>query len=78
MSLMMSIAVLFFPRDVLDEIWDFTESVSGGFLPILPRNGKKIETNLNQNYYIYYIFNKRNSSPFALVVHSIKIAVVNV
>ena len=25
----------FFPRDVLDEIWDLTESVSKGFLPTL-------------------------------------------
>ena len=25
----------FFPRDVLDEIWDLIESVSEGFLPTL-------------------------------------------
>ena len=32
MSLMASFcAVLFFPRDVLDEIWDLVESVSEGF-----------------------------------------------
>ena len=28
----------FFPRDVLDEIWDLIESVSEGFLPTLDCN----------------------------------------
>ena len=31
MSLMMSFCADFFPRDVLDEIWDLIESVSEGF-----------------------------------------------
>ena len=31
-SLMASFCAVFFPLDVLDEIWDVTESVSGGFL----------------------------------------------
>ena len=31
-SLMASFVLSFFPLDVLDEIWDLTESVSGGFL----------------------------------------------
>ena len=31
-SLMASFALSFFPLDVLDEIWDFIESVSEGFL----------------------------------------------
>ena len=30
MSLMASFVLSFFPRDVLDEIWDLIESVSGG------------------------------------------------
>ena len=30
-SLMASFVLSFFPLDVLDEIWDLTESVSGGF-----------------------------------------------
>ena len=32
MSLMASFVLSFFPLDVLDEIWDVTESVSEGFL----------------------------------------------
>ena len=32
MSLMASFVLSFFPLDVLDEIWDLIESVSGGFL----------------------------------------------
>ena len=31
-SLMASYVLSFFPLDVLDEIWDLIESVSGGFL----------------------------------------------
>ena len=31
-SLMASFVLSFFPLDVLDEIWDVIESVSGGFL----------------------------------------------
>ena len=31
-SLMASFVLFFFPLDVLDEIWDFSESVSEGFL----------------------------------------------
>ena len=31
-SLMASFCAVFFPLDVLDEIWDVTESVSEGFL----------------------------------------------
>ena len=31
MSLMASFCAVIFPRDVLDEIWDLTESVSEGF-----------------------------------------------
>ena len=31
MSLMASFCASFFPRDVLDEIWDLIESVSEGF-----------------------------------------------
>ena len=31
MSLMASFSAAFFPRDVLDEIWDLIESVSEGF-----------------------------------------------
>ena len=31
MSLMASFLLSFFPRDVLDEIWDLIESVSEGF-----------------------------------------------
>ena len=31
MSLMVSFVLSFFPRDVLDEIWDLIESVSEGF-----------------------------------------------
>ena len=31
-SLMASFVLFFFPLDVLDEIWDLTESVSEGFL----------------------------------------------
>ena len=31
-SLMASFGLSFFPLDVLDEIWDLIESVSGGFL----------------------------------------------
>ena len=31
MSLMASFVLSFFPRDVLDEIWDLIESVSEGF-----------------------------------------------
>ena len=31
-SLMASFVLSFFPPDVLDEIWDFNESVSEGFL----------------------------------------------
>ena len=31
-SLMASFLLSFFPLDVLDEIWDLIESVSGGFL----------------------------------------------
>ena len=31
-SLMASFVLSFFPLDVLDEIWDLIESVSGGFL----------------------------------------------
>ena len=31
MSLMASFCAVFFPRDVLDEIWDLIESVSEGF-----------------------------------------------
>ena len=31
-SLMASFVLSFFPLDVLDEIWDLTESVSGGCL----------------------------------------------
>ena len=31
-SLMASFVLSFFPLDVLDEIWDFIESVSEGFL----------------------------------------------
>ena len=31
-SLMASFVLSFFPLDVLDEIWDLTESVSEGFL----------------------------------------------
>ena len=34
-SLMVSFVLSFFPLDVLDEIWDVTESVSEIFLPIL-------------------------------------------
>ena len=30
MSLMVSFCAVFFPRDVLDEIWDWIESVSEG------------------------------------------------
>ena len=30
-SLMVSLLLSFFPRDVLDEIWDLIESVSEGF-----------------------------------------------
>ena len=32
MSLMEYFCTAFFPRDVLDEIWDLIESVSEGFL----------------------------------------------
>ena len=35
MSLMGSLVLSFFPRDVLDEIWDFIEAVSEVFLPAL-------------------------------------------
>ena len=35
MSLMALFVLSFFPRDVLDEIWDLIESVSEGFLPTL-------------------------------------------
>ena len=35
LSLMATFCAAFFPRDVLDEIWDFIETVSEGFLPIL-------------------------------------------
>ena len=31
MSLIVSFCVVFLPRDVLDEIWDLTESVYEGF-----------------------------------------------
>ena len=31
-SLMASFVLSFFPLDILDEIWDLIESVSGGFL----------------------------------------------
>ena len=31
MSLMVSFVLSFFPRDVLDKIWDLIESVSEGF-----------------------------------------------
>ena len=31
MSVMVSFCAVFFPRDVLDEIWDLIESVSEGF-----------------------------------------------
>ena len=31
-SLMASFVLSFFPLDVLDEVWDLIESVSGGFL----------------------------------------------
>ena len=31
MSLLVSFCAVFFPRDVLDEIWDLIESVSEGF-----------------------------------------------
>ena len=31
MSLMVSFCAVFFPRDVLDEIWDLIESISEGF-----------------------------------------------
>ena len=30
------LCAVFFPLDVLDEIWDLTESVSEGFVPTLP------------------------------------------
>ena len=36
MSMMVSFRDVFFPRDVLDEIWDLIESVHGFFLPTLP------------------------------------------
>ena len=32
----------FFPRDVLDEIWDLIESVSEGFLPNLTFNNNEM------------------------------------
>ena len=35
MSLMASFCAVFFPRDVLDEIWDLIESVSEGFSSFL-------------------------------------------
>ena len=31
MPMMVSFYVVFFPRDILDEIWDLIESVSDGF-----------------------------------------------
>ena len=37
-SLMASFVLSFFPLDVLDEIWDLTESVSEGFLTYSLRN----------------------------------------
>ena len=42
-SLMSSFVLSFFPLDVLDEIWDLIESVSGGFLTYSlnsPRNAR--------------------------------------
>ena len=42
MSLMVSFCAVFFPRDVLDEIWDLIESVSGGFSYLLFQNFKLI------------------------------------
>ena len=38
-SLMASFVLSFFPLDVLDEIWDLIESVSGGFLTYSCKNG---------------------------------------
>ena len=38
MSLMVSSSPIIFPRDILDEIWDLIESVSGGFLPTLTQH----------------------------------------
>ena len=37
-SLMAFFVLSFFPLDVLDEIWDLTESVSEGFLTCSSRN----------------------------------------
>ena len=34
--------LFFFPRGVLDELWDLIESVSEGFVPTLPYHFKKI------------------------------------
>ena len=35
MSMIVSFVLSFFPRDVLDEIWDLIESVSEGFFYLL-------------------------------------------
>ena len=41
-SLMASFVLSFFPLDVLDEIWDLIESVSGGFLTYSFLYGNKL------------------------------------
>ena len=51
MSLMASFCAVLFPLDVLDEIWDLTESVSEGFLTYSNR----------QNRYISYVAVINNS-----------------
>ena len=43
----------FFPRDVLDEIWDLIGSVSGGFLPTLGSTEDKANT---LNYFFASVF----------------------
>ena len=43
-SLMASFVLSFFPRDVLDEIWDLIESVSEGFLTYSYKQTEKKQT----------------------------------
>ena len=60
MSMMVSFCAVLFPRDVLDEILNFIESVSEGFPTyscILCKKGSKSKKNLSKNLNLNYVFN---------------------
>ena len=48
MSMMVSFCAVLFPRDVLDELWDFIESVSEGFPTYSSTNSARLSNYTRQ------------------------------